>query len=84
MVRQAARHASHASAHMAQAPPVSPCIRHSDMQASHIAMQALSIDSIAPVSIAIGRSIMRMVVSQTSAHMEHIAAQRPMSAIPAI
>lgn len=83
-MRQAVRHASQASAHIAHAPPLSSCIRHSAMQASHIAMHARSIDSMAPMSIAIGRSIMRMVVSHTSAHMEHIAAQRPMSAIPAI
>ena len=83
-MRQAVRQASQASAHIAHAPPASACIRHSDMHASHIAMHARSMDSIAPMSMAIGRSIMRMVVSQTSAHMEHIAAQRPMSAIPAI
>ena len=84
MVRQAFKHASQASAHIAHAPPMSACIRHSAMHASHIAMHALSMDSIAPMSIAIGRSIMRMVVSHTSAHMEHIAAHRPMSAITAI
>lgn len=84
MVRHAVEHASQASAHIAHALPLSACIRHSDMHASHIAMQARSIDSIAPMSIAMGRSIMRIVVSHTSAHMEHIAAQRPMSAIPAI
>jgi hypothetical protein len=54
------------------------------MQASHMAMHARSIDSMAPMSIAIGRSIMRIVVSHTSAHMVHIAAHRPMSLLPAI
>jgi len=84
MVRQAAMQASHASAHIAHAALSAACIRHSAMVASHMAMQAFSIDSIAPMSMPMGRSIIRIVVSQTSAHIALIAAHRPMSAMPAI
>ena len=54
------------------------------LHASHIAMHARSIDSIAPMSMPIGRIIIRMVASQTSAQVMHIDAQRPMPSMPAI
>ena len=76
--------ASHASAHIAQAALSAACIRHSAIHASHMAMQAFSIDSIAPMSMPIGRSIIRIIVSQTSAHIVLMAAHRPMSGMPAI
>ena len=76
--------ASHASAHIAQAALESGCIRHSAMQASHIAMQAWSIVLISIAVMPIGRSIARIIVSHMSAVFMQMPAHMPMSAMPAI
>jgi hypothetical protein len=82
MALQAASQASHASAHMAHVALVSACMRHSVMQAAHIAMQASSIAIMAVRSMPAGRIIIRIIVMQTSAHIAQREAQVPMPSMP--
>jgi hypothetical protein len=68
---------SQAMAHMRQCSLISACIMHSAEHARHIIMQVCIIDIITCMSYPVVRSIMRMVVSHTSAQFAHIAAHRP-------
>lgn len=69
---------SHAIAHMRQCSLISACIMHSAEQARHITTVVCIIDIVTCMSMPFMRSSMRIIVSQTSAQFEHMAAQRPM------
>ena len=83
-VWQAFMQASQASAHIRQVSLISAWVRHSVMQASHIAMHAWSIVLMSIAVMPIGRSIARIIVSHMSAVFMQMPAHMPMSAMPAI
>ena len=63
---------------MRQCSLISACIMHSAEQARHIMIVVCIIDVMTCMSQPFMRSIMRIMVSQTSAQFAHIPAHRPM------